>query len=154
MMPARSLLIDRLAVDTFPSDQLGSASNIEELRSAEFVARSDAAKYVTNGFLRLEPTGRPASFIRARLDPMLKKRLCQWILKKYPASAPPLCTNCRVNAATQSHVAACYFLLENLAPDIPARFRPEALLSSGTVPPSIIAVSIAAAVRRCLPIFS
>ena len=147
MKSAPKLFFDRLAINVFFHEQLESSAGIFELRNSELSQVCENAKRVTCGFLQLQPSSKPAAFIRSRIDPLLKKRLCHWILKKHPASTPPTCSNCRSYPATQTHVASCSSLLENLAPDIPARFRPEALLSNGTFSPSLIALSIDAAVR-------
>lgn len=154
MRSDRKFFLNRLSKDVFIAEDLQRAVKVRELKSAEYEKCCAEASNVTGGFLKLVPDGRPAYFIRAPMDVSRKKNICHWILKKYPASAPPTCRHCRTASASQVHVASCNQLLENLAPDIPARFRPEFLLSQDNPPLELIATSIDRAVRNCLPFFA
>ena len=154
MRSDKKFFLNRLKKDTFVVEDLQSAAKVRELKLVEYEKRCAEASNVTGGFLNLVPDGRPANFIRAPMDVSCKKSISHWILKKYPASAPPTCRLCRASPATQAHVASCNQLLENLAPDIPPRFRPEFLLSQENPPLELISNSISDAVRNCLPFFS
>jgi len=151
LQPANHFYIDKLAKNSFSAQDV-KASNRGKLVLAEMEDVHRLTAEVTDGCLVLDAKeGLPWFVMDHSLVPSLRKRLLQWLLKKFPASAPPACGRCLIGRCTQSHVAECNYLLENLAPDIPARFRPEFLLSRRLADIDVIADAVNAAVGSCLP---
>lgn len=105
----------------------------------------------TRGHLVIENNGKLPWFLHRTLDAILRKRICHWILKKFPAAAPGRCGRCHHNRCTQEHIAECTEILRNVCEEIPARFRPEHLLSIPESNPETIGRAINYSVSRCLP---
>lgn len=106
----------------------------------------------TGGFLKLDDNSKlPWFIVSNEIDVLQKKRLIQWILKKFPASTPPDCGKCIIGRCTQTHIAECNNILYDLAPDVPPRFRPESLLSKPDSPLARIAREVDDAICACLP---
>lgn len=149
MDSARNYLL-KLEKGIFPKDECEGQGQ-ERLKRAEMVEVHAATAASTRGYLIIPATGKVPWFLRSRLDPMLRKRICHWLLKKYPAAAPSTCGRCHTARCTQAHIADCCRLLENNLELIPARFRPENLLSNPESCLETIGKAIHFAVGRCLP---
>ena len=118
----------------------------------------DLTRSLTGNQLFIEPSNRLPWFLRVKCPQHVRRPILNWILKRYPGRVPPTCANCLQARAVQEHIATCSHLLNQEAPSIPARFRPEHLLS--TEPPSnhlqaIFAISriIASTVQASIPDF-
>jgi hypothetical protein len=146
-MSARKNFLSTLERKTFPMD-FSRADFMEN----EFVTRRSLANDSTGGFLGA--IKRPAlRNLLADASYPDRRLLALWLMKKFPACKPPICSNCCVSTATQSHIAECTGLLIEHAPTIPARFRPEHLLSTRAIDSSIIGAAIRNAIAVCLPYF-
>lgn len=136
-----------------------SATELKSDNKANLVADEMNANYLltresTVGYLDLVDTVGIPWFLKSdAISPSLRKRLAQWILKKFPASVPPNCGKCYFGRCTQTNIAECNSLLVDLAPDIPARFRPESLLSRESEHLVAIATAVSDAIMTCLPNF-
>lgn len=146
-MSAGKNFLSILKRKTFPVD-LSNA----DFMSNEFVTRRNLANESTGGYL--DAINRPA-FRNLLADASYPDRrlLALWLMKKFPACKPPICSNCCVATATQSHIAECTVMLREHAPNIPARFRPEHLLSTRAIDSSMIGAAIRNAIAACLPYF-
>lgn len=151
LQPAKHFYIEKLVKNSFSLQEV-RPSNRRKLVEIEMEMVHGATAAATDGFLVINATeGIPWFVLDHSLVPSLRKRLLQWMLKKFPASEPPACGRCVIGRCTQSHVAECNHLLENLAPDIPPRFRPEFLLSHRLAAINVVADAVNAAVGNCLP---
>jgi hypothetical protein len=151
LQPAKHFYIEKLVKNSFSLQEV-RPSNRRKLVEIEMEMVHGATAAATDGFLFINATeGIPWFVLDHSLVPSLRKRLLQWMLKKFPASEPPACGRCVIGRCTQSHVAECNHLLENLAPDIPPRFRPEFLLSHRLAAINVVADAVNAAVGNCLP---
>lgn len=140
----------KLAKDIFDKDQCTNSGR-ERLKIDEMKKVHAATAVSTAGHLIIEADGKIPWFLRKRMDPMLRKRICHWVLKKYPASAPKRCGRCNREKCSQEHVAECSNLLESITHNIPARFRPESMLSNPESNVNLIGAAILTSVRQCLP---
>lgn len=143
-------LIKKLQQQVFVKEEC-TGHGRERLKTAEMREVHATTCAATNGYLVINADGKIPWFLRRKWDPILRKRLCHWLLKKYPAAAPGLCGRCGDLRCTQVHVAECSELLRNICPSIPARFRPEFLVSNPESCLTTIAQAINFAVGRCLP---
>lgn len=112
----------------------------------------------TGQSLLINTSKKLAWFLNEQLEPTVIRPILNWILKRYPGRDPPRCSKCLSARATQDHIAACSLLLSSEYPEIPARFRPEKLLSTRPeIAPKAhlnrLAVQIALAVSRSIPEF-
>ena len=123
----------------------------EKLKYDEMAAVNAETCAVTEGYLRIATDGKIPWFLRKKFDPILRKRVCHWLLKKYPPHAPRVCGRCNYPVCSQRHLAECTDILNNICPLIPARFRPEHLLSDPSSNLRIIGQAIQQSVGRCLP---
>lgn len=154
MQSCLKFYVDKLMKDTFTLKQLDPA-NKTKLIAEEMESVHLMTKEATGGFLDLVGSiGLPWFSDPRLLTKPLQKRLFQWILKKFPASAPPRCNACTHDRCTQSHLADCRNILAEFAPDVPARYRPEHLLSARTVDLPVIAHAVNNAICSCLPLFN
>lgn len=111
---------------------------------------------VTGNNLLFQSSKKLAWFLKTDIPIYVIRPILNWILKRYPGRDPPRCSNCRCVRATQEHIAECSNLLLEDLPNVPARFRPEKLLSTRpennpTIHLRRLALSIANAVYRSLP---
>lgn len=142
--------VDCLRKDNFTSQEL--KADKADLIAADMNATHALTKIATGGFLDLvDSVGLPWFVTSKLIGGSLRKRLLQWVLKKFPACKPPYCGRCLLGLCTQSHIADCSQLLFDLAPDIPARFRPEFLISKPTDLLPEIANAVNEAIGSCLP---
>ena len=110
----------------------------------------------TLGFLEIETSRKVPWFLRSKVSTQVSRPILNWILKRYPGRDPPICSNCLLNRATQTHIAECNRILQDQAPNVPARFRPEYLLTSNNQVHNadqllMLALEIAKAVQTSLP---
>jgi hypothetical protein len=110
----------------------------------------------TFGFLKIETSRKIPWFLRIKIPAQVSRPILNWILKRYPGRDPPICSNCLSSRATQNHIADCNRILQDHVQDVPARFRPEFLLTSNhqvhnTELLYTIAREIAKAVQTSLP---
>lgn len=118
----------------------------------------DLTRSLTGNQLSIEPSNRLPWFLRVKCPQHVRRPILNWILKRYPGRVPPTCANCLQARAVQEHIAGCNLLFDQVAPLIPARFRPEHLLSSEPLSGYLQAInaisrSIAAAVQASIPDF-
>ena len=119
-------------------------------------ATHERTREVTGNQLALAPSRYLPWFLRIKCPQAIRRPILNWILKRYPGRDPPTCSNCLERRATQDHIAMCNNLLQNEAPLIPNRFRPEHVLSLPQPENPFrsllhIAKSIASAVQRSIP---
>ena len=151
MQSAQNFFMDKLRKHVFPPTDV-KPSNKANLLTAEMNQTYALTKLATGGFLDLTDTvGLPWFAIDPLIHPGLRKRLLQWILKKFPAADPPTCGRCLFARCTQSHVAECTNLLADVAPDVPPRFRPESLLAKPNPLLPRIVQELNEAIGSCLP---
>lgn len=142
--------LKKLGRNTFAKEEcLGNGKcRLKHEEMAEVHATTCAS---TRGHLVIENNGKLPWFLHRTLDAILRKRICHWILKKFPAAAPGRCGRCHHNRCTQEHIAECTEILRNVCEEIPARFRPEHLLSIPESNLETIGRAINYSVSRCLP---
>jgi len=149
MTHPRSFL-NKLKKNVFTKDDC-SGSGRDRLKVAEMVEVHSLTCEATQGYLTIPSDGKIPWFLRRQCDPILRKRICHWILKKFPAAAPGRCGRCGSDRCTQAHIAECTYLLQNVCDQVPARFRPEFLLSNPDSCLRQIGNAINWSVGRCLP---
>jgi hypothetical protein len=135
---------------TFGKDEC-SGNGRGQLKHSEMVEVNAETCIATEGHLRIAADGKIPWFLRTKFEPILRKRICHWLLKKYPPHAPRACGRCNDPACSQRHVADCTGILSNICPNIPARFRPEHLLSDPSSNLRVIGQAIQQSIGRCLP---
>lgn len=142
--------LNKLKKDVFGKDEC-SGSGRERLKTSAMAEVHALTCEATQGYLLIPADGKIPWFLRCKFDPILRKRICHWILKKFPAAAPGRCGRCGFERCTQAHIAECTSMLELSCPQVPARFRPEFLLSTPEICLRRIGNAINWSVSRCLP---
>lgn len=142
--------LKRLKKNTFSNNEC-TGNGREKLKHDEMVSVNAETCAVTEGYLRIVTDGKIPWFLRKKFDPILRKRVCHWLLKKYPPHAPRVCGRCNDPVCSQRHLAECTDILNNICSYIPARFRPEYLLSDPSSNLRVIGQAIQQSVGRCLP---
>jgi hypothetical protein len=142
--------LKRLAKNTFSKEECTGNGRVL-LKCNEMVEVNAETCAITKGHLRIITDGKIPWFLRKKFDPILRKRVCHWILKKYPPHSPRVCGRCNYPDCSQSHLAECTDILSNICSHIPARFRPEHLLSDPSSNLHLIGQAIQQSVGRCLP---
>lgn len=142
--------LNRLGKNIFAKEECTGAGR-EKLKNHEMIEVHAETCAATEGHLNLLADGKIPWFLRKKLDPILRKRICHWVLKKYPPHAPRTCGRCREPKCSQRHLAECTGLLCNHCPEIPARFRPEHMLSNPETSLHVVGQAIQRSVGRCLP---
>ncbi len=142
--------LNKLKNNVFEKDDC-FGSGRERLKKAAMVEVHSLTSEATQGYLMIPADGKIPWFLRQKCEPILRKRICHWILKKCPAAAPVRCGRCGFDRCTQTHIAECTSLLETFCEQVPARFRPEFLLSNPESCLRRIGNAINWSVGRCLP---
>ena len=142
--------LKRLNKNIFDKEQC-TGNGRESLKHEEMVETHAETCAVTEGHLVIAADGKIPWFLRKKFDPILRKRICHWILKKYPPHAPRECGNCGEPKCSQRHLAECTGILRTYCDEIPARFRPEHMLSDTNSNLFTIGQAIQRSVGRCLP---
>lgn len=143
-------LLKKLLKYTFQEEECTGSARAR-LKNAAMVEVHALTSEATQGYLKIPADGMIPWFLRKKVDPILRKRICHWILKKFPAAAPSTCGRCGFERCTQTHIAECTHLLETFCNQVPARFRPEFMLSNPQSCLRRIGNAINWSVSRCLP---
>lgn len=143
-MSSANSLVYRLSMDIFPD--CVPRSDLIKAETAAIQAETAAA---TDGFFSV-PLSKSTRSALTSLPREATRILYLWQMKKFPARAPPTCSNCHVASATQSHIAACSNMLSDLLPAVPPRFRAECALCFKLAEPSILIAEIRRAVSTRL----
>ena len=122
----------------------------EDLLMSELVEVSLQSAIATDHHFCPPAQRRPLS-IFSTLDPDDARLLILWLLKKFPASVPPVCGCCNFHSCTQSHLAECTGLLRRELPSCAPRFRVEFALSFRSCPPSVIVQELRHRIPVALP---
>ena len=150
IMKNRHCLLNKMKKNIYTKEECTEGGK-ERLKLAEMTEVHATTCAATRGHLVIPADGQIPWFLRKRLDPMLRKRICHWVLKKCPAAKPGRCGMCESLHCSQSHIAECRNILGNFSEISPARFRPEAMLSNPETCLYTVGVAINRAVSRCLP---
>ena len=85
--------LNKLKKCNFSKDEC-NGNGRERLKLEEMQEVHATTCAATRGHLVLPADGKLPWFLRKAFDPILRKRICHWILKKYPAAAPGRCGRC------------------------------------------------------------